>query len=77
MRMKGFVFFTVRLPPTIIKGPQMHRIFRGDARIDMICVATASVDIRYVCTYLSIVYILVHIIRTNIVEMLTLINSLF
>jgi len=41
----------VRLPPTIVKGPELHYVFRGDARIDMICVATASVDIRYASKY--------------------------
>jgi len=38
----------VRLPPTIIKGPEKHRIFRDDAKVELKCVATASADIQCV-----------------------------
>ena len=43
--------FTARLPPTITEGPTVHHIFRDDATINMICVATASVTIKYVFTF--------------------------
>jgi len=42
------VVFAVRLPPAIIKGPKVHHIFRDSAKVDMTCVATASVHIEYV-----------------------------
>jgi len=43
--------FSERLPPAIIKGPKMRRIFREDATIKMTCIATASVAITYVSTF--------------------------
>jgi len=40
------MFCTVRLPPTIVKGPDTHYIFRDTASIEMTCVATSSVNIK-------------------------------
>jgi len=52
--------FTVRLPPRIVRGPDMHYTFRDDGRIDMICVATASVDVTYVCFFCRSLHVSPH-----------------
>jgi len=41
----------VRVPPAIVKGPEMHHIFRDSATVEMICVATASDNIEYVSKF--------------------------